>query len=226
MQEAERTALVLGATGGIGGELARTLVRRGWRVRAMHRADRAGDGLEWRRGDAMSPGHVIAAAKGADLIVHAVNPPGYRNWGELVLPMLESTVAAAKASGARILLPGTIYNYGPDAWPILRETSPQHPTSRKGAIRVEMERRLAAAAEVGTPVLIVRAGDFFGPRAANNWFSQGLVKPGRPVSSITYPGRARRAAAGRGAGGVTSSPAVPVTTQVPSSRTPSSPCAT
>ena len=29
-----------------------------------------------------------------------------------------------------------------------------------------MERRLAAAAEAGAPVLIVRAGDFFGPRAA------------------------------------------------------------
>ena len=38
-------------------------------------------------------------------------------------------------------------------------------------------------------MLIVRAGDFFGPQAANNWFSQGLVKPGRPVKAITYPGR-------------------------------------
>ena len=29
--------------------------------------------------------------------------------------MIENTVAAARASGTRILLPGTIYNYGPDA---------------------------------------------------------------------------------------------------------------
>jgi hypothetical protein len=29
--------------------------------------------------------------------------------------------------------------------------------------------------------LIVRAGDFFGPRAANNWFSHGLVTPGKPL---------------------------------------------
>jgi nucleoside-diphosphate-sugar epimerase len=36
-------------------------------------------------------------------------------------------------------------------------------------------------------VLIVRAGDFFGPGAANNWFS-AIVKPGRPVSAMTYPG--------------------------------------
>ena len=60
--------------------------------------------------------------------------------------------------------------------------------TRKGAIRVAMERRLAEAAERGTPALVVRAGDFFGPRAGNNWFSQGLVKPGKPPRAITAPG--------------------------------------
>jgi nucleoside-diphosphate-sugar epimerase len=37
--------------------------------------------------------------------------------------------------------------------------------------------------------LIVRAGDFFGPKVGNSWFAQGLIKPGRPVSSVSYPGR-------------------------------------
>ena len=99
------------------------------------------------------------------------------------------TIAAARDSGARILLPGTIYNYGPDAFPDVDETSAQNPITRKGAIRVEMERRLRVASATGTPVLIVRAGDFFGPNAANNWFSQGLVKPSRPVTSVGYPGK-------------------------------------
>jgi hypothetical protein len=36
----------------------------------------------------------------------------------------ENTIAAAKDSGARILLPGVIYNYGPDAFPIFKEDSP------------------------------------------------------------------------------------------------------
>jgi len=31
--------------------------------------------------------------------------------------------------------------------------------------------------------------DFFGPKAGNNWMAQGLVKPGRPVRSISYPGK-------------------------------------
>jgi nucleoside-diphosphate-sugar epimerase len=189
----DRIVLVLGATGGIGGEVARLLKTRGWTVRALHR-DAArmavnNTDFEWKQGDAMRADEVIAAARGAALIVHAVNPPGYRNWGKLVLPMLDSTIAAARASGARILLPGTIYNYGPYAFPDLEETSAQNPITAKGAIRVEMERRLNAASATGTPVLVVRAGDFFGPNAANNWFSQGLVKPGRPITTISYPGR-------------------------------------
>jgi nucleoside-diphosphate-sugar epimerase len=183
-----KRALVLGATGGIGGEVARGLRRRGWQVRALHRkADQqAGrDGLDWVAGDAMAPDSVAAAATGVDLIVHAVNPPGYRNWKTLVLPMLDSSIAAARASGARILVPGTVYNYGPDAGLVLDETAPQTPLTRKGAIRAEMERRLAGS---GLPVLVLRAGDFFGPRAGNNWFAQGLVKPGRPVTAIANPG--------------------------------------
>ncbi len=136
----------------------------------------------------MIPATVLAAAKGVDLIVHGANPPGYRNWSGLVLPMLESTIAAAKACGARIVLPGTVYNFGPDAGPVLTELSPQNPKTRKGAIRVAMERRLQEASRAGVRVLIVRAGDFFGPHAGNNWFAQGLVKPGAPVRAVTYPG--------------------------------------
>jgi nucleoside-diphosphate-sugar epimerase len=191
---ANRVALVLGATGGVGGEVARLLAARGWSVRALNRdpdklsARHKAAGLIWHRGDAMRSSDVAGAASGASVIMHAVNPPGYRNWGELVLPMLENTIAAAVANGALIVLPGTVYNFGPDAFPDLHETSPQNPTTVKGRIRVEMENRLLAAASTGARALIVRAGDFFGPRAGNNWFSQGLVKPGKPVAAITYPG--------------------------------------
>jgi nucleoside-diphosphate-sugar epimerase len=81
------------------------------------------------------------------------------------------------------------YNYGPNAFPDVHENSPQNPITAKGLIRAEMERRLHGSARADARVLIVRAGDFFGPRAGNNWFSQGLVKPGKPVTVITYPGR-------------------------------------
>jgi nucleoside-diphosphate-sugar epimerase len=189
---ATRTALVLGASGGIGGETGAALARHGWAIRALSRRGAPAQdltGWSWIQGDAMDPHSFTIAAKGARVIVHAVNPPGYKKWDKLVLPMIENTIDAAKASGARIVLPGTIYNYGPDAFPILREESPQHATTPQGTIRIALEKRLEESAQEGVCSLIVRFGDFFGPRPGNNWFSQGLVKARRPVKSITYPGK-------------------------------------
>jgi nucleoside-diphosphate-sugar epimerase len=186
-----RRVLVLGATGGIGGEVARKLRESGWEVCALRRGGRPRnqgvEGITWFDGDAMNRQQVMAAAQGCSAIVHAVNPPGYRGWDQQVLPMLDKTIAAAIAQGATIVLPGTVYNYGPDAFPLLHEDSPQQPLTRKGALRVELERRLRAASTQGCRVIIVRAGNFFGPVPGNNWFSQGLIKPGRTVARVFLP---------------------------------------
>jgi nucleoside-diphosphate-sugar epimerase len=190
----KQEALVIGATGGVGGAVADRLLAGGWRVRALHRDPEAArrtsgrQGLEWVKGDAMVETDVVAAAEGVSLLMHGANPPGYRNWAGLQLPMLNASIAAARAAGARLVFPGTVYNFGPDAFPNLTEASPQHPGTRKGAIRVQMEQALARGAKDGLRVLIVRCGDFFGPKPGNNWLSQGLLKPGRPVSAVTYPG--------------------------------------
>lgn len=190
----DRIALVLGAAGGVGGETAKALARRGWRIRALARdpvaaARKTGQAYEWIAGDAMDRDAVVRAAAGASILVHAVNPPGYKAWDRLVLPMIENSIAAAEASGARILLPGTIYNFGPDAFPVLREDSPQTPATRKGRIRKAMEAKLEAAARRGVRSLVLRAGDYFGPRPGNSWFSQGMVTPGKPVGRPIYPGQ-------------------------------------
>jgi nucleoside-diphosphate-sugar epimerase len=185
-------ALVLGASGGIGGEVARQLLGAGWQVRGLSRgaAPRSGDGrIAWVKGDAMRAADVLAAARGCTLIVHAVNPPGYRNWAGQVLPMLRNTIAAAESERALVLLPGTVYNYGPDAFPVAAEDAPQHPLTRKGALRARMEEELHAYCQRGGRALIVRSGDFFGPRSGNSWFAQALVKPGRPPRRIANPGR-------------------------------------
>src|SRR6201999_3276231 len=76
-----KLALVLGANGGSGSEIAKALMAHGWRVRALVRTLKPGvlPGAEIVTGDAMRRADVVAAAAGASLIVHAVNPPAYRN---------------------------------------------------------------------------------------------------------------------------------------------------
>ena len=186
-------ALILGATGGVGGAVARALLARGYHIRALHRdpsrlPEKRTD-YEWLKGDAMRREDVEKAAQGAELIFHGVNPPGYQNWKSLAPAMLENTIAAARMSRARILFPATIYNFGRDVFPSPREDSPQNATTRKGRIRIAMERRLREAADGGTQVILVRAGDFFGGDAAgNSWFGQ-VVKPHAPLIRITNPGR-------------------------------------
>lgn len=190
-----KTALVIGATGGIGREVALAFMAHGWRVRAMNRDPaeasrrfgRSGD-IEWIKGDAMNVDNVVSAAAGASIIFHGANPAGYKNWKGTVIPMMRSTIEAARASGARILLPGTLYNFGPDAGTLITPTSPQNPLTRKGRIRVQMEAMLERETGAGIRAVIVRAGDFFGPGNGNSWFSSAIVKAGAPVTSSVYPG--------------------------------------
>ncbi|MCB8882492.1 SDR family NAD(P)-dependent oxidoreductase [Acidisoma cellulosilytica] len=191
----QKTALVTGATGGIGGAVAAALLRQGWHVRALTRrtmADRpASDhaGIEWIQGDAMNPADMKRAAEGVDILFHGANPPGYRNWRGLAIPMLQNAITAAKASGARLIYPGSVYPYGPDAWPVVDERAPQHPTTRKGRIRVEMEAMLAAEAKQGLRYLTVRAGDYFGPHAPSSWVSMIMLQGGKALRSIQTPER-------------------------------------
>lgn len=193
-----RIALVLGITGGIGRALAVALHGRGYAIRAMARdpgkaaaSARLPFPIDWRKGDAFQRGDVLQAAEGAAIIAHAVNPPGYANWRERAVPMLANTIVAAQNTGARILFPGNIYVFGPDAGHLVSETSPQNPTSNKGAVRVDMEAMLRHAARSGVRSLIVRAGDFFGPDVPSSWFSQALAKGGhgaRVIQDLGAPG--------------------------------------
>ncbi len=192
--ETKKAALVLGATGKAGGAIASALLDHGWQVRGLVRDlskvnGGAANGVDWVCGDAMVRDDVVRAARGVSIIVHAVNPPGYRNWDTVVLPMIDNTIAAARAAGgARVVLPATIYNFDPETTPVITARTPQAPKSRKGRIRVALEKRLEdAAPEV--PSLILRAGDFFGPGARDTWFAEAMVKAERPVKRIVNPAR-------------------------------------
>ena len=189
-----RTALIIGATGSFGAHAAQALLKHGWAVRALSRNAKAAaaaaprTSIDWIQGDALNPADAVAAAKGVQLIVHAANPPRYRNWKGTVLPMVETAIAAAKASGARLVLPGSVYNFAPNMGAEIGEDAPQTPATRKGAIRVEIERRLRLASAQGLKVLVLRAGDFFGPAAPNSGLSWQLTRRGAKVTGVYQAG--------------------------------------
>jgi nucleoside-diphosphate-sugar epimerase len=167
------------------------MARRGYAIRALARDPAAaarklpaGLAIDWRRGDALDRAAVTAAAQGASWIFHGVNPPGYARWREDGLPMLQNSVAAARSARARLLFPGNVYLYGPDAGALLDETAPRHPLTRKGRVRLEMETILEQEAAHGARALVLRAGDFFGPGVEGSWFTQAVAKGGTAATKI------------------------------------------
>ncbi len=183
------TALVLGATGGLGEAVTRELAARGWRVRALMRdgkraAARLGDlqRTDLIEGDARDAACLARAAEGCAVIVQGVNVP-YHLWESVMPVVTERVIEAAERVGARILFPGNVYVYGRFGEP-LPEDAPIGPTTRKGEQRARLEQSLAEAAERGRArVLILRAGDYFGPTVRNRPMDSifGNAARGRPM---------------------------------------------
>lgn len=185
-----RRALVLGATGSIGSAITQRLLQQGWQVTALKRNIKGMSSvpdIHWLQGDVLNEEDVVNASRGCQVIVHAVNPAGYRNWETLVLPMLNNTLQAARHHRACVVVPGNIYNFSPLAGTDIKEDMPQQPTSKKGHVRVLMEQQLEAYAQQGGRCIILRCGDFFGPTSGNGWFEQVIAKKGIASKRLFTP---------------------------------------
>ena len=74
-------------------------------------------------------------------------------------------LAAAEASGARLVSMENVYTYGRPAGRVLTEDLPDGAHTRKGRLRGRMARDILAAHHAGrVEVAIGRASDYFGPR--------------------------------------------------------------
>ncbi len=188
--------MVLGTSGAVGRAVASALAARGWTVRGLtydpDLADQTWRGrsspVAWVAGDALDRSDVVLGARGAQLIVHALDLPAARD-EVTTLRLIDNTIVAARlAGGARILLPATIHNFDPASTPVVGEDSPQQPCSRRGDLHCQIEARLWDARQEA-PSLIVRAGDLFGPDLRRGWFAQAVVRPGQPLKRIVNPSR-------------------------------------
>ncbi|WP_306048553.1 NAD(P)H-binding protein [Oceaniradius stylonematis] len=184
------TIVIAGAAGRIGHAAAEAFIEAGWTVRGIARGAKLGRlpaGVEPVEADAMDREAMIAACAGADVVLHALNPP-YDKWDELAMPMAENVIAAARAAGATVMLPGNVYNYGTAVRPGLTEDTPMAPDTEKGRIRVAIEDRLRAESETGPRSVVLRAGDFFGGPVDGSWFDLVIAKDLRK-GRVVWPGR-------------------------------------
>jgi nucleoside-diphosphate-sugar epimerase len=180
--------LVLGAAGQLGRAAAQAFRTAGWSVASLARGSSGSaiaPGSELIDVDARDTTAVVEAARGADVVLNALNVP-FTQWTSSVLPLTETAIAAARENGATLVFPGNLYVYGAKIPAIVDETTPIDPISRKGEIRAAIEARLRAAADEGTRVIVLRGGDYFGG-GPGSYFDRLLV---RDIASggLTYPG--------------------------------------
>jgi nucleoside-diphosphate-sugar epimerase len=182
------TVLILGAAGRIGQALTTAFADAGWSVRAQARkalptALSSRSGVQAVQCDAHDRAALREAARGVHVVVHALNPL-YTQWNKLALPLADIAIAVARESGALLMMPGNVYNFGREMPALLQLTSPQRGDTPKARLRIETEARMAA--EPGLNSVVIRAGDFFGGTGRGSWFDMGLAS-GVAKGKFVYP---------------------------------------
>ena len=111
--------------------------------------------------DASDAAAFVEAAKDASTIFLCTNPP-YTDWAAQWPPIYEAAIAAASATGARIVVMGNLYPYGSPTG-AMTEHSPEMTTESKGLIRQAGWVKMCAAHKAGyIQAVEVRASDYLG----------------------------------------------------------------
>lgn len=179
--------VVVGATGATGTSLVHELLRRGHRVRAVHRSGdgRFPAGVEVAAGDAADAARMRELCADAVVVHNCINPPLDR-WRTTFPDAVRATIAAAGAAGARLVFADDTWMYGRVDAPMTESTAVR-PSSDLGTLRAWLaEMVLAAHARGDCRTVIGRAGELYGPRVESliGGALFGAAVAGRPVRWI------------------------------------------
>jgi NAD dependent epimerase/dehydratase len=181
-----RRVLVTGAGGFIGSHVAEELVRRGAAVRGFVRYNSRGDcgwleladqevfkEIDVFRGDLANPEAVTGATADQEVVLHLGAlipiPYSYRHPREFVTANMTGTLnvleAARREELERIVHTSTSEVYGTAQTIPIGEDHPLHPQSPYAATKVGADQiALSYQRSFGTPVVIVRPFNTYGPR--------------------------------------------------------------
>jgi nucleoside-diphosphate-sugar epimerase len=204
-----RRVLVTGASGFIGGWIARGLHERGYKVRALYRRERlpehldalAAAGVEVMRGDLVREPEARSAVSAQEAVVHAAGLVS--DWGpaELFYRLnVEATarlLAEARAAGCRVFIyigSITVHGFGPHHRST--EQGPYYaPVSAYQISKRQAEEAVLAANAPGFRTTVLRPADVYGPGDTTTLYrmlagqEQGIratLGGGRRLTSVVY----------------------------------------
>jgi nucleoside-diphosphate-sugar epimerase len=182
-------ALITGATGFVGSNLARMLSKQGWDVRCLVRsASRTGPleaiGAELVRGSLHDPASLAAAAVDVDVVFHLAGRVAAHRASQFTHDNVEGTRAVTQACAAQTRPPVLVFVSslaagGPGTFAApRRESDPPAPISAYGRSKLAAEEAAVAAAD-NVPLSIMRPPMVFGQgdRASLQLFRQMRFLP-------------------------------------------------
>jgi nucleoside-diphosphate-sugar epimerase len=159
---------VLGA-GPVAKATVAALLARGLPVRVIHRSGTCPKqaGLDVVAADITDTAQLTQALTGS-AVVYMCATPAYHRWAEEFEAMMRNVLQACASTGSAMVFADNLYMYEESPNKPLRETTPLHPSTRKGVVRARIADMVLQAHRDGqVKTSIARASDFFGPGVDN-----------------------------------------------------------
>jgi dihydroflavonol-4-reductase len=203
-------ALVTGATGFIGGHIAKAALAQGWPVRGLRRSQgsghlEAGEAVDWQQGDLNDKAALERAMQGVEMLFHAAayypRRERLRNREQHLAAAqaeMETVIAATKAAGVRRVVYTSalfcIANVAPGAGRLADERDVYQlgdfPESAYFEVKILMEQIALAANGPELEVVVTNPTAVFGPGDLNKTLGSLLILAAKGFAFAWLPAEA------------------------------------
>jgi nucleoside-diphosphate-sugar epimerase len=115
------------------------------------------------KADLTQPEQARKAVAGA-AVTYQTTQPAYHRWAQEFPALQAGIVDAAAQAGSRLVILDNLYAYGDPQGGVITEQSPEHATTKKGAVRRAITKAALEAHKQGRlEVAVLRPSNYFGP---------------------------------------------------------------
>jgi nucleoside-diphosphate-sugar epimerase len=164
---------ILGASGIIGIELAKSLTQYTENIRLVSRnPKKINPKDELFAADLTNAAQTLKSVEGSDVVYLTIGLE-YKTsiWQTQWTVIMQNVIDACKAYNAKLVFFDNVYAYGlVKGW--MKENTSYNPISKKGEVRAKIARMIMSEVEKGTiKAIIARAADFYGPKTPQSFVS-------------------------------------------------------
>ncbi len=172
---------ILGSGGAIGIELAKVLKAYTSEIRLVSRNPvKVNDSDQLFPADVTVQKELEEAVKGSEIVYVTVGfPYSHKIWAEKWPTFINHLIETCKNNNCKLVFFDNIYMYDQNHLNGMTEDTPVNPTSKKGAVRARIAKKIMDEARAGNiKALIARSADFYGPSIQNtSVLAETVFKP-------------------------------------------------